>query len=214
MRPVHLQSYVTLARNTILIQRRRIRFMLKSLKGHFLIASRKLYDQNFYRSVVLIVEHNKEGATGLVVNRPSSFSITNALSRYFEMPKLEDMVFVGGPVEPNGMFALHNADDLENAQDAIVPRLFMGSSPEVFEQVIWRISEGDPHLDFRIFFGCAGWAPLQLESEIYRMDWLTTPATAEDIFEIDPYDLWDTLHGRAMEERRFLPQETAHPEWN
>ena len=188
--------------------------MLKSLKGHFLIATRKLNDQNFYRSVVLIVEHNKEGATGLIVNRPSSFSITNALSRYFDMPKLEDLVFMGGPVEPNGMFALHNAGDLEKAKDAIVPGLFMGSSPEVFEQVVWRISEGDPDLDFRIFFGCAGWAPLQLESELYRMDWLTTPATAEDIFEIDPYDLWDTLHGRAMEERRFLPQETAHPEWN
>ena len=144
--------------------------MLKSLKGHFLVASRKLNDLNFYRSVVLIVEHNEQGATGLIVNRPSSFSITNALSRYFDMPKLEDMVFMGGPVEPNGMFALHNAGDLEKSTEAIVPDLFMGSSPEIFEQVIWRISEGDPNLDFRIFFGCAGWAPLQLESEINRMD--------------------------------------------
>ncbi|WP_417382385.1 YqgE/AlgH family protein [Gimesia sp.] len=188
--------------------------MLKSLKGQFLVASRKLNDLNFYRSVVLIVEHNEQGATGLIVNRPSSFSITNALSRYFDMPKLEDMVFMGGPVEPNGMFALHNAGDLEQTTEAIVPDLFMGSSPEIFEQVIWRISEGDPHLDFRIFFGCAGWAPLQLESEINRMDWLYTPAMTEDIFEIDPYDIWDTLLERAMAERRFLPQETAHPEWN
>ncbi|QDV48265.1 YqgE/AlgH family protein [Gimesia fumaroli] len=189
--------------------------MLKSLKGHFLVASRKLNDLNFYRSVVLIVDHNEQGATGLVVNRPSSFSVTNALSKYFDLPKLEDMVFMGGPVEPNGMFALHNAGDLEKAQEPIVPGLFMGSSPEVFEQVIWRISEGDPHLDFRIFFGCAGWAPMQMESEINRMDWLYTRARVEDIFEIDAYDIWDVLLKRAMEERRFLPQEeTAHPEWN
>ena len=189
--------------------------MLKSLKGHFLVASRKLNDLNFYRSVVLIVDHNEQGATGLIVNRPSSFSVTNALSKYFDLPKLEDMVFMGGPVEPNGMFALHNASDLEKAQEPIVPGLFMGSSPEVFEQVIWRISEGDPHLDFRIFFGCAGWAPMQLESEINRMDWLYTRATAEDLFEIDAYEIWDALLKRAMAEKRFLPQEeTAHPEWN
>jgi putative transcriptional regulator len=188
--------------------------MLESLKGHFLIASRKLNDLNFYRSVVLIVEHNEQGATGLIINRPSSLSITNALSKYFDLPKLEDMVFTGGPVEPNGMFALHNASDLEKSEEPIAPDLFMGSSPEIFEQVIWRISEGDPHLDFRIFFGCAGWGPLQLESEVSRMDWLHTRATTEDIFEIDPYDIWNVLLERSMAERRFLPQETAHPEWN
>lgn len=189
--------------------------MLKSLKGHFLVASRKLNDLNFYRTVVLIVEHNEQGATGLIVNRPSSFSVTNALSKYFDLPKLEDMVFMGGPVEPNGMFALHNAGDLEKKQEPIVPGLYMGSSPEVFEQVIWRISEGDPDLDFRIFFGCAGWAPLQLESELNRMDWLYTQAKVEDIFEVDSYELWDEMLKRAMQEKRFLPQEeTVQPEWN
>lgn len=188
--------------------------MLKSLKGHFLIASRKLNDLNFYRSVVLIVEHNEKGATGLIVNRPSSLSITNALSKYFDLPKLEDMVFTGGPVEPSGMFALHNATDLEQTEEPIVPNLFMGSSPEVFEKVVWRISEGDPDLDFRIFFGCAGWGPLQLESEIYRMDWLYTAAKTEDVFEIDPYEVWDVLLERVMTEKRFLPQQSVHPEWN
>ena len=50
---------------------------MKSLKGHFLVASPRLADPNFFRSVVLMVQHDAEGAMGVVLNRPSSNTIAD-----------------------------------------------------------------------------------------------------------------------------------------
>ena len=72
------------------------------IKGQFLIAGKQMRDPNFYRSVVLMVEHGESGAMGLVVNRPSNVSGARALSEHFDLPESDQLVYVGGPVEPAG----------------------------------------------------------------------------------------------------------------
>src|SRR3954471_9089687 len=44
--------------------------LMKSLQGQLLVASPTLVDPNFFHTVVLLVQHNEEGALGLVLNRP------------------------------------------------------------------------------------------------------------------------------------------------
>ena len=188
--------------------------MPESLRGHCLIAAKRLRDRNFYKTVVLMVEHGAEGAMGLVINRPSSVTVAHALSEHFKLPETDDLVYVGGPVEPSALFILHNSADLDQNESPIVPGLFVGSSEDVFERVVRSSAEGNPELRFRIFSGCAGWAPSQLEGEIARGDWHTLLTGAEPIFDEDPYAVWDNMMAKIYESNRILPEPHANPEMN
>ena len=138
----------------------------ESLKGQFLVAGKQLRDPNFFRSVILMVEHSDSGSMGLIVNRPSNVSVTRALSEHYELPESDEPVYVGGPVEPAALFVLHSVGEFEEHDSDVVPGIFVGSSPEVFEHVIAQVTGGTDELAFRVFAGCAGWAPGQLEGEL------------------------------------------------
>ena len=188
--------------------------MSQSLRGQYLIAGKWLRDPNFYRTVVLIVEHNSEGAMGLVVNRPSSVTVAHALSEHFNLPETDDLVYVGGPVEPSALFVLHNSEDLSPDEAAIVPGVYVGSSAHVFETVVRQAADGDPDLKFRIFSGCAGWGPGQLEGELARGDWYHQPASAQAVFFDDPYEVWDRAVRKVHKVERIVREVPVNPEWN
>lgn len=188
--------------------------MSDSLAGQFLIAGKRLRDPNFHKSVVLVVEHGDDGAMGLIVNRPSSVTVAHALAGHFDLPETDDLVYVGGPVDPSALFVLHNDAGLDEVDSAVISGVHVGSSPEVFERVVRSSAEGDPDMKFRIFSGCAGWGPGQLESEVSRGDWHQLPATAELTFHEDPYEIWDILVRKLSESTGILPDSPADPEWN
>lgn len=164
--------------------------MTPSLRGQLLIAARKLRDRNFFRSVVLMVAHNGDGAMGLVLNQPTSITVAQALESIVALPETGELVGVGGPVERKALFIVHNAVDLADGESQILEGLFLGTGPEVFETIARRAALGDSMLTYRIFLGCSGWGPDQLEGEIGRGDWLTVRARHELVFPSDPYELW------------------------
>ena len=186
----------------------------ESLKGQFLVAGKQLRDPNFFRSVILMVEHSDSGSMGLIVNRPSNVSVTRALSEHYELPESDELVYVGGPVEPAALFVLHSVGEFEENDSDVVPGIFVGSSPEVFEHVIAQVTGGTDELAFRVFAGCAGWAPGQLEDELARGDWHLLPAEAAEILPPDPYALWDELVGRIQAANRTVPPSPGNPEWH
>ena len=188
--------------------------MACSFRGQLLIAAPHLKDPNFYKSVVLIVEHGDQGAMGLVINRPSSVLVSHALSKHFELPDTGDLVFCGGPVEPLALFVLHNSEDLGGSDPSVISGLYIGSSGEVFEEVVRRGAESLPDLKFRVFSGCAGWAPEQLEGEIQRGDWYLHPACRETIYHEDPYLIYDLMLQKVHEAHRLLPDASGNPQWN
>jgi putative transcriptional regulator len=188
--------------------------MSTSLRGHFLIANKHLKDTNFYKTVVLLVEHGADGAMGVVVNRPSSVKVAHALSEHFELPDDENVVFLGGPVEPGALFILHNAAEFDIHEKPVVPGLYVNSSAEVFESVMRAAASGQVGLSYRVFCGCAGWAPGQLEGELARGDWYLHRADGCALFHVDPYDLWDREVACVHEANRILPKCPTNPEWN
>ena len=179
--------------------------MSESLRGQFLIAGRELRDPNFYQSVVLIVEHGPGGAMGVVVNHPSAVSLSQALSKHFDLPDNGELVFIGGPVERNSLFILHNAQDLDPAEEPIVDGICIGSSPDAFEEIVKRVLSGDSEMQFRVFFGCAGWGPDQLEGELARNDWRIYEGSSEFVFHQDPYQVWDLLFAAWNRQNPPLP---------
>lgn len=160
-----------------------------------------------------MVEHGPDGAMGLVVNRPSSVTVAHALSEHFQLPETDDLVYVGGPVEPSALFILHNAPHLDEGERPVIPGLFVGSSADAFETIVRNAAEGDPDIKFRIFSGCAGWGAGQLEGELCRGDWLQVPACCKALFE-DPYELWDRMLTKSRELNPLAPFRSGNPEWN
>ncbi len=188
--------------------------MTASLRGKCLVAAQHLRDPNFYKSVVLLIEHGDHGAMGLVINRPSSILVSHALAKHFELPHSRDVVYVGGPVEPAALLVLHNADDLSNEERSVCPNVYIGSSAEAFEEVVQRIASQCPELKYRIFSGCAGWSPGQLEGELARGDWYCVTPRGDVVYDQDPYELYPLLLHQVFEEHRILPHTAPNPQWN
>lgn len=188
--------------------------MHQSIRGHFLIASKPLKDPNFFRTVVLIVEHNAESAMGLVINRPSSVSVSHALSEHFELPINDEVVYFGGPVEPTELFILHNSQKLDDGTEPVIPGLYVGNSPEVFESIVRSAAEGDRSFEYRIFSGCAGWASGQLDGELERGDWYHMPAPSEAFLYEDPYRFWSKSLRNVSVTNHLSKDNEALPEWN
>jgi len=188
--------------------------MPSNLRGQFLIAARRLRDPNFFKSVVLMVEHGADGAMGLIVNRPSSVTVSAALSEHFDFPENDEPVYVGGPVEPSALFVLHDSAEIDESEKPVVPGVFVGGSASVFENVVRSVSSGESDVRFRVLSGCAGWGPGQLEGELARGDWLLFPADAGLALGEDPYELWDRLVQRISDDLRVFPPTPGNPEWN
>jgi putative transcriptional regulator len=183
------------------------------VRGQFLIAKPHLRDSNFFKAAVLMVEHNEEGAMGLVINRPSSDTVAKALNGHMEIDDCESLVYYGGPVEPAALFILHNAGFLDPGEQTVCDDILVGSSAEVFEQVVRAACDADS-VRFRVYAGCAGWGPKQLEGELERGDWFVHPASEDLVFHDDPYVIWETLVMAVQQSHRILPHRTDNPEWN
>lgn len=187
--------------------------MTESLKGKFLIAGYQLRDPNFFKSAVLIIEHTAEGAMGLVINRPSSDTVAYALAGHFDLPELQELVYIGGPVEPAALFIVHDCADYDPGESPVVPGLYVASSAEAFEGVIRAAANEEP-VCYRVFYGCAGWGSGQLEGEIARGDWMVQDASEEFVFHEDPYCVWEELVDTVYAKHRLVPHPVVSPEWN
>ena len=189
--------------------------MSNSLRGQCLIAAKSLRDANFYKTVVLMLEHNLQGATGLVLNRPSSVRVAHALSGHFTLPDTEEVVYMGGPVEPTALLILHDAESLGSSESSPAPGVFVGGSAESFEQVLLSsASEDADRACFRVFSGYSGWGEGQLEDEIERGDWLIHSGSHELVFEIDPYEVYEAALQKFFSANDLLPYRVKDPSLN
>jgi putative transcriptional regulator len=143
-------------------------------------------DPNFWRTVVLIVEHSDEGALGLVLNRPSETTVGEAVSELEELLDLDDPLYVGGPVQPSALIVLAEFDQPSEA--ALIAFEDVG--------VLANSAQADPSLSVRrgrAFVGHAGWGPGQLDDEVERGDWILDPARRDDAFTGTPVELWPAV---------------------
>ena len=160
---------------------------MKSLQGQFLVASPHLPDTNFFRSVVLMIQHNEEGAFGVILNRPGRKTVAEIWALVGEGEcQSGEPVFLGGPVE-GPLLAVHT--NAPCAQSAILDGLYMATRKDYLN----RIVRSDK--PFRVFCGYAGWGPGQLENEIEAGGWMSYPAAVNDVFQ-DPDTMWKHVVGK------------------
>ena len=183
---------------------------MTSLKGHFLIAPPVVADENFNRSLVLILQHDEEGAIGLITNRPTNSELDELWEAMTGSPfPGEGVLHVGGPVE-GPVMVLHTR--AEYSEQRVLSGVYVSSQKSNLVKLISK-----KVLPYRVFAGYAGWQPGQLEAEIKAGGWLTTPASACDIFTPceDPWkSMCQRLGDHVLKEVLGADKLTADPELN
>jgi len=162
--------------------------MTDSLIGRLLVAGPRLIDPNFFRAVVLMCGHDDDGALGLVLNRPTEVPVGDHLPGWVERLDPPEVVFIGGPVQPDVAIGLGRRGDAE-------PPGWSAVAGDI-GLVDLTLPPGDVVGDLtglRVFSGYAGWGAGQLEAELGTGDWVVAAAVPEDPFESAPDGLWRTV---------------------
>ncbi len=159
----------------------------EGMRGRLLVATPTLLDPNFARAVVLLLDHNDEGVVGLILNRPSDTSVAEVLPPWEDVAREPSVVFVGGPVTPDGAICLGRVPVPVHKPDA--PPSFFGGAISTID-----LGEGPEALpagtSVRVFAGYAGWGAEQLAEEIAAGSWYVVDGEIEDAFCADPDQLW------------------------
>ncbi len=168
-----------------------------SLAGQLLIAMPALDDPQFENTVTLICEHNASGAMGVTINRPLELTHGDVFEQMTEyddlsatdrnLTKSNEPVLQGGPVSLERGFVLHRErGDWEATMD-VAQDIYVTMSRDVLSAML---SNNGP-AEATMALGYAGWEAEQLEQEILANAWLTTPATADIVFDTPYAARWD-----------------------
>jgi putative transcriptional regulator len=173
----------------------------KFLKGQLLLDSGQLRGSFFQRTVVLICQHDSEGAFGLVLNRDAGTSAGDMIVADLPEPLKASPLFLGGPVQPSALSYLLTDAFIPEAN--VMPNLSLGHS---LDTLIELGSSFSATQQVKMFAGYAGWSPGQLEEEVKRDAWLTHPASIELVFNTSPDQLWKKILSRKGWQYRLLSQ--------
>jgi len=180
---------------------------METLRGRLLISSGGLYDPNFRHTVVLVGEHNADGALGIVLNRALNVTVEQILPPLSTLVPQGEALFQGGPVQPENPVLL---------AELVRPEL---ADILVFESVGFLVGEVPADIQpnilrARVFAGYSGWGPGQLETEMDVDTWIVEPARVDDVFTNAPDLLWSRVLERKGPEYRSMSRMPYDPSMN
>lgn len=180
--------------------------MSRWLSGQLLVASPAIGDPSFSRSVVLVVDHDRDGALGVVLNRPTETVVQVAVPEISGLFGDDDVVYDGGPVQPDALLTMAEFRDPADAALLVLGRVGMvRGDHDPLQSNVERA---------RAYAGYAGWAPNQLDEEHANGDWIALPARPNDLFRADAEDLWIVALDRLGGPYAHLAQRPADPSVN
>jgi putative transcriptional regulator len=178
------------------------------LHGQLLVASPAMADPNFARSVIAIANHDEDGALGIILNRPSETEVVEAVPELEGVIDDDEVVFVGGPVQPASIVVLAEFEDPAEAAFLVVDGIGLVSDRTGLDRL------GVATARRRVFAGYAGWGPGQLEQELEREDWILEAVQPQDVFDEEPGALWGRVLARKGGQFRLLARMPLDPSVN
>jgi putative transcriptional regulator len=180
-----------------------------STKGRLLVATPVLSEGIFDRSVVLVLEHDDEGALGVVLNKPSETDVAGPLPDWAALAASPAVVFVGGPVTPEAAVCLARVRG--EGPDGWAPLVAGVGSLDLSGDADAVSAEVE---ELRVFSGYSGWSSGQLESEIEVGAWFVVDTIDDDILSGEPESLWSRIlrrqRGRLALYADFPPDPTTN----
>lgn len=158
--------------------------------GKLLLATPASEDENFHRTVVLLLAHGLEGTLGLVLNRPNDVPVGVLLAAWEPLASAPPSVFVGGPVSRSSMIGVARLRPGVKGCDgcqAVAGRLATVDLNLTATQVAHAVDA------LRLFSGYAGWDSGQLAAEIDAGGWYVLASDLDDAFTPSPGDLWERV---------------------
>ena len=183
---------------------------LVSLANHFLIAMPTLADVNFFRTVTFICEHSSEGAMGIVINRATDLHLSDIFDQ-LQIPPGDGQaaavpVYLGGPVQNNRGFVLHEPLGHWESTLPITEALGVSTSRDILE----AIAENRGPDRWLVALGYAGWGAGQLEREMAENSWLSGPANREILFDVPLERRWSAAAELVGVDLSTLSSEAGH----
>lgn len=180
-------------------------------KGIFLVAAPALRDPNFRQAVVLLCEHGPEGALGVIVNRPTAMSISEALPQVPILEGQPHVLYSGGPVQTNQVMLLYRVNQAPENSHKVFDGVCLGGDLDIMERILTTREQKE---SFRAYLGYSGWGPGQLESEMQTGSWITLPADPAIVFEKDSSRIWSDVFLTLDEASRHYADMPIDPSLN
>ena len=164
-----------------------------SVKNSFLVATKKMKDNRFEKTVIVMLENDKDGAWGFVINKPIG-SIPLALlvdpslstsEEREELYKVNILIFWGGPVEVKEIFVLHSSE-----YQSKTTKNYGGISISQDYNILFDIAEKKGPEKSLVILGYSGWGNGQLEGEMERDHWILSDLDVDIIFEKESTKKW------------------------
>jgi putative transcriptional regulator len=163
--------------------------MESPLKGKVLIASESLLDPNFAHAVVLIVQHDENGAMGLIINRALETTVQEAWTQVSSVPyQNDDPLYQGGPCE-GPLIVLHR--NAEKGQMEVTDGIWLSTDADAVRAIVEEVVAPT-----KFFVGYAGWTSMQLETELTEGAWQVAEIDSSLLME-PPQDLGEDLQEAA-----------------
>ena len=165
----------------------------KSVKNHFLVATEKIKGNKFSKSVIVMLKSDKNGAQGLVINKPlGSIPIgllinpsLNLSDKTKELLNKKISIFWGGPVEIEKIFVLHSID-YKNKTTKNYGKI----SVSVDYKILLDMAKNKGPEKSLVILGYSGWGSGQLEGEMEKDSWVLSEIDEKIIFKIDNDKKW------------------------
>ena len=149
-----------------------------------LVSMPNLNDPFFQKSVIMLCDYTPETAFGMVINRPSMLQVKDILlDQQGFAGNLSHPILVGGPVQPELLWAIHTPDFSDDSTTKVDPQIYMSSVQEVLK----GLSVGEGPAKYHLGSGYAGWGPGQLDNEISEGSWWVADINSNLILDM-PYD--------------------------
>ena len=154
--------------------------------GVFLVAKPEMPDPRFAHAVILILTHDDNGTSGLMLTQPSGMALTDAGAP-------PHLVYSGGPVAPNQVEVLVRGEPPDSSFRRIWNDVWWGTDRDVIHGLLENNFGPDV---LRVFVGYADWVPGQLDAELGTAGaWALFQAEPDDVFLTQPGELWDRFMG-------------------
>jgi len=172
-----------------------------SVKNHFLVASKKMKDERFKKTVIAILENNKIGSWGFVINKPLGLTplallldaSKNTPEEREKLYKVEVPIFWGGPVDTNKVFVLHSQD----YQSETTKKFGIISISKDYDILI-DIAKNKGPKEKLIILGYSGWGSEQLEGEMESGDWVLSNIDFDIIFKKKSNEKWKIAYSNSF----------------